>query len=85
MRKGIDDFHNEIVGVVVEGDRAAARLIYSGTHDGPHGRGGRDRESFCYAGAGLFTSHGGLLTSAWVLGTWWVCANSWSEDGPDFR
>lgn len=68
VRKGSSDFHNEIVGVVVEGDRAAARLIYSGTHDGPLAGVAATGRSFCYAGAAFFTSQGGLLTSAWVLG-----------------
>ena len=34
VRSGSADFHNELVTLVCEGDRAAARLLYSGTHTG---------------------------------------------------
>src|SRR6478752_3718865 len=34
IRAASPDFHNEIVDVVAAGDRAAARLLYSGTHAG---------------------------------------------------
>ncbi|WP_160148940.1 ester cyclase [Amycolatopsis alkalitolerans] len=68
MRAAIPDFHNEIVDVVVDGDRAAARLRYSGHHHGEllgvPGRGRRIK----YAGAAFFTAQDGFLTTAWVLG-----------------
>lgn len=62
------DFHNEVVELVVDGDRAAARLLYTGTHTGtllglpPTGR------PFSYAGAAFFRTEAGLLSTAWVLG-----------------
>ncbi len=68
IRSGSPDFHNEIVDLVVAGDRAAARLLFSGTHSGvllgiaPTGR------SFSYAGAAFFTVAGDRLAEAWVLG-----------------
>ncbi len=68
VRSGAPDFHNELVALVVEGDRAAARLRYTGTHQGellglpPSGRG------FAYDGAAFFESRDGRLVSAWVLG-----------------
>ena len=68
IRAGSSDFHNEVVTLVCEGDTAAARLLYSGTHTGPllglpaTGRG------FDYAGAAFFTVADGRLASAWVLG-----------------
>jgi steroid delta-isomerase-like uncharacterized protein len=68
VRAGAPDFHNEVVSLVVEGDTAAARLSYSGTHLGclvgvpPTGK------AFEYAGAVFFTADAGLLTSAWALG-----------------
>src|SRR3954462_12834767 len=34
IRAGSSDFHNEIVTLVAEGNRAAARLRYTGTHTG---------------------------------------------------
>jgi steroid delta-isomerase-like uncharacterized protein len=68
IRAGSSDFHNEIVTLVADGDRAAARLRYTGTHTGhlaglpPTGR------RFEYAGAAFFEATSGRLGSAWVLG-----------------
>jgi steroid delta-isomerase-like uncharacterized protein len=68
VRQGSSDFHNEVVTLVVEGARAAARLRYTGTHTGqlaglsPTGR------RFSYAGAAFFEASAGQLRSAWVLG-----------------
>jgi steroid delta-isomerase-like uncharacterized protein len=68
IRAGSSDFHNQVVTLVCEGEAAAARLLYTGTHTGPllglpaTGRG------FEYAGAAFFTVADGLLESAWVLG-----------------
>ena len=68
VREGAPDFHNEVVALVVDGDQAAARLLYTGTHRGrlaglsPSGR------RFSYAGAAFFTAEQGRLSSAWVLG-----------------
>lgn len=68
VRAGSADFHNEIVELVCDGQRAAARLMYTGTHTGvllglpPTGR------HFAYAGAAFFTADSEWLTSAWVLG-----------------
>lgn len=62
------DFHNDIVSLVTDHDRAAARLTYTGTHLGsvlgfaPTGR------RFSYSGAAFFTASNGLLSDAWVLG-----------------
>jgi predicted ester cyclase len=68
IRSGSHDFRNEVVDLVVSGDRAAARLRYTGTHSGPLlGLAGTGRP-FEYAGAAFFTALGGRLTSAWVLG-----------------
>jgi steroid delta-isomerase-like uncharacterized protein len=68
IRRGAPDFHNEVVDLIVDGKRAAARLQYSGTHTGlllgqpPTGR------TFTYSGAAFFTARGELLTEGWVLG-----------------
>jgi steroid delta-isomerase-like uncharacterized protein len=68
IRAGSPDFHNEVVTLVAVGGRAAARLLYTGTHTGhlaglaPTGR------RFSYSGAAFFTAESGRLTSAWVLG-----------------
>jgi steroid delta-isomerase-like uncharacterized protein len=68
VRRGSSDFHNEVVDLVADSDRAAARLVWSGTHDGPllgiDGSGHR----FSYAGAAFFGSRDGLLADIWVVG-----------------
>jgi steroid delta-isomerase-like uncharacterized protein len=68
VRAAFPDFHNEIVELVTEGERAAARLRYTGRHQGailgaaPTGR------PISYSGAAFFTARNGRLTRAWVLG-----------------
>jgi predicted ester cyclase len=68
VRAGSADFHNDVVTLVADGNQAAVRLSYSGTHTGqllgiaPTGR------AFRYSGAAFFTASGGLLTDGWVLG-----------------
>jgi predicted ester cyclase len=68
IRAGSSDFHNEVLTLVVDGDQAAARLLYSGTHDGPMAGVAPTGARFTYAGAAFFEVDGGHLTSAWVLG-----------------
>jgi steroid delta-isomerase-like uncharacterized protein len=68
IRAAVPDFHNEVVDLVVSGDRAAARLVYSGHHHGEllgvRGTGGW----ISYSGAAFFTARDGFLVQAWVLG-----------------
>jgi predicted ester cyclase len=68
VRSGSTDFHNRLVTLVCEGDRAAARLVFSGTHTGPLLGLPATGHRFEYAGAAFFTAADGLLSSAWVLG-----------------
>lgn len=68
IREGSSDFHNEIVTLVAEGSRAAARLRYTGTHTGPLAGLPPTGRRFTYAGAAFFEAGGGQLRSAWVLG-----------------
>ena len=68
VRRGSADFHNEIVTLVANGNQAAARLRYSGTHTGPLLEYPPTGRGFTYAGAAFFTAADGLLASAWVLG-----------------
>lgn len=68
VRAGSSDFHNEVRDMVVNGDKAAARLLYTGTHDGPLVGLAPTGRTFGYAGAAFFTARAGLLTDAWVLG-----------------
>ncbi|HVV18963.1 MAG TPA: ester cyclase [Pseudonocardiaceae bacterium] len=68
IRAAVPDFHNEVVDLVVSGDRAAARLRYTGHHEGVllgvQGSGAPIE----YSGAAFFTAVGGQLADAWVLG-----------------
>jgi steroid delta-isomerase-like uncharacterized protein len=68
IRAGAADFHNDVQLLVVDGDRAAARLLYTGTHTGELAGMPATGRRFSYAGAAFFRSAGGLLSSAWVLG-----------------
>jgi predicted ester cyclase len=68
IRAGSRDFHNEIVDLVVNGDRAAARLRFTGTHSGPLLGIAPTGRRFSYAGAAFFTVDDGRLAEAWVLG-----------------
>ena len=68
VRAGSSDFHNEILDLVADGDRAAARLRYTGSHTGPLAGLPATGRRFSYAGAAFFTGDPRQLTSAWVLG-----------------
>ena len=74
------DFRNVVEEVVVEGDRAFARLAYSGTHRGtvlgvePTGR------RVQYAGAALFRVRDGRIASLWVLGDMYALARQLRDD-----
>lgn len=68
VREGAPDFHNEVLDLVCAGNRAAARLRYSGHHMGPLAGIPATGRRFEYAGAAFFTSQAGKLTAAWVLG-----------------
>ena len=67
IRTGAPDFHNELVDLIAYGDRAAARLVFTGHHHGrladidPTGR------EFRYAGAAFFTERDGRISSAWTI------------------
>ena len=68
IRAAFPDFTNTIDSLIIEGDRAAARLTYTGTHQGPMlgyaGTGNMIR----YSGAAFFVCDAGVIKSAWVLG-----------------
>jgi steroid delta-isomerase-like uncharacterized protein len=68
VRSAVPDFTNEVVDLIVAGDRAAARLRYTGHHHGVllgvAGAGG----PIDYAGAAFFTARDGRLARIWVLG-----------------
>lgn len=68
IRLAVPDFTNKIVDLVTAGDRAGARLFYSGHHQGTLlgivGTG----KLISYSGAAFFAAATGRLTDVWVLG-----------------
>jgi len=68
VRSGFPDFHNEVEDLIVEGNRAAARLTYRGTHLGPALGVPATGRRITYGGAAFFTVRDGLVASVWVLG-----------------
>lgn len=68
IRRAAPDFRNDVLEVIADGDRAAARLRYTGRHQGPLAGMPATGRRFEYAGAAFFTSRHGRLVSAWILG-----------------
>lgn len=70
VRAGSADFHNEIVELVCQPERAAARVRCSGHHTGPllGWPPAAPPRPFSYDVAAFFRVSDGLLTDAWVLG-----------------
>jgi predicted ester cyclase len=68
VRRGSPDFHNDVLDLVSDGDRAAARLRWSGTQDGPLLGIAATGRRFAYDGAAFFRAHDGLLDDIWVVG-----------------
>jgi steroid delta-isomerase-like uncharacterized protein len=68
IRRSFPDFHNAVEDVISEGDKAFARLTYTGTHAGaalgfePTGK------RITYAGAAVFRFKGDRIVDVWVLG-----------------
>lgn len=71
IRDAFPDFHNHIEDIIATGDRAVARLTYSGTHRGELlGRAPTGRR-IEYAGVAMFTMDAGRISKVWVLGDLW--------------
>ena len=68
IRAGSADFHNDVITLVCDGQRAAARLRYTGTHTGQLLGLPATGQRFEYAGAAFFVAENERLVSAWVLG-----------------
>jgi steroid delta-isomerase-like uncharacterized protein len=68
IRAAFPDFHNGILDLVTEGDRAAARLRYTGHHLGEILGIPATGTLVSYQGAAFFTARDGRLAEAWVLG-----------------
>jgi steroid delta-isomerase-like uncharacterized protein len=68
IRTAFPDFTNRIEDVVSEGDRAFARLQYTGTHEGEIFNVAPTHRRISYAGAALFSFAKGKIREVWVLG-----------------
>lgn len=68
IRHGSADLHHELVDLICEDSRAAARLRYTGTHTGMLLGMPASGRSFDYSGAAFFTADHRRLTSVWVVG-----------------
>lgn len=69
VRLAFSDYRCEVVEMLCDGDRVAARVNFSGTHDaGPfldHPATGRQ---LSWAGVGFFTLEAGRIAQLWVMG-----------------
>ena len=68
IRGAFPDFHNEIESIVAEGEYAAARLTYTGTHEGELLGIKATHAKVSYAGAAFFTFREDRISKVWVLG-----------------
>ncbi len=68
IRRAAPDFHNEVLDLITNDHRAAARLQYTGTHLGPLLGIPATGRMFMYTGAAFFTTADGLITDIWVVG-----------------
>lgn len=69
VRAAFPDFRNEIEELVIDGNHGAARLGYSGTHEGVIFDAEPSGERISYAGAAFFAFDAeGRIARAWVLG-----------------
>jgi predicted ester cyclase len=68
VQAAFPDFHNRIEELIVEGDRAAVRLTYEGTHRGEIFGAAPTEKRITYAGAAFFRLSGARIAEGWVLG-----------------
>jgi SnoaL-like polyketide cyclase len=61
IRRGSPDFTNEIVDLLIDDERAAARMRYTGTHRGPLLGLAATGRAFTCDGAAFFQGRSGLL------------------------
>jgi steroid delta-isomerase-like uncharacterized protein len=68
IQRSAPDFHNDVVELLTDGRRAAARLKFTGTHLGPLLGIPPTGRAFTYTGAAFFTAAVDLITDIWVIG-----------------
>src|SRR5262245_30920478 len=82
VRQAFPDFHNQVEELIAEGDRVAARLTYTGTHQGELLGVGATGRSVSYAGAALFRVAGERIVEGWVLGDLHGLLQQLGSEGP---
>ena len=68
IRAAFQDFTNSIKEIISEGDKAFARLMYTGTHEGEIFGVAPTHRKISYAGAAVFYFDGDKIREVWVLG-----------------
>jgi predicted ester cyclase len=68
IQRAFPDFTNQIYEIIAEGDKAFARLTYSGTHCGELFSIAPTGKVVQYAGAAVFTFCGDQISEVSVLG-----------------
>ena len=68
VRRAFPDFHNRIEELIAENERVAARLTYTGTHQGEVLGSGATGRRVSYAGVAIFRIAEGCIVEGWVLG-----------------
>jgi len=64
----LGDYRCDVEVLVVEGERAFARMRFSGRHTGPFMGFAPTGAEIAWEGAALFDTEGGRIRSLWVLG-----------------
>src|SRR5262245_40373186 len=68
VRTAFPDFHNSIDDLIAEGDKVAARLTYTGTHQGQLFGIAPTNHRVTYAGVAVFRVLDRQIVDGWVLG-----------------
>jgi len=68
MRQALPDLHHEVELIIAEDDAAAARLLYTGTHEGNLLGLAGDGHRLSYQGATFFRMEHELIAELWTLG-----------------
>lgn len=82
LRGAFPDFHNKLEETIAEGDKLAACLTYTGTHQGEIFGIEATGRPIRYAGVGIFLFRDGLIGQVWVLGDRLALMRQLSEAGP---
>lgn len=82
IRGAFPDFTNTVEEVISEGDKAFARLTYTGTHKGPILGFAPTGRRVTYAGAAVFTFKDDRIVDVWVLGDLHGLTRQLSEGKP---